>query len=67
IFTFKDGCLKSVQKEIASLRNLAEQQKNQLRGVIPESGRIIEIATKQRNEIGMTFRCGVTIFHKDPV
>lgn len=28
IFTFKDGCLKSIQDEVAQLRPLAEQQKN---------------------------------------
>lgn len=40
ILTFKDGCLKTIQHEIASLRHLYEQQKNQQENIIVENKQI---------------------------
>ena len=40
IFTFKDGCLKSIQSEVALLRPLHEQQKNKQQNTIFEDKKI---------------------------
>lgn len=40
IFTFKDGCLKSIQAEVARLRPLDEQQKNKQENTLYEDKKI---------------------------
>jgi len=40
IFTFKDGCLKSIQDEVAQLRPLAEQQENKQENTLYENKKV---------------------------